>query len=137
MQGEEPAGPQCVSVCLSLLTERSRPTSGWSELQTENMSQRKEEGFNEHFSSLKVREINMTLGTRGGGLLLWASLQKSSWRRDASVGESGDSRQASWLWGSQEERLGLEAWKRGEPDAGEEIQLGTWGTEGGPNEITC
>ena len=65
MQGAEPACPQCVSVCLSLLTERSRPTSGWSELQTEKMSQRKEEGFNEHFSSLKVREINMTLGTRG------------------------------------------------------------------------
>lgn len=41
--------------------------------------------------------------------LLLASLQKSSCRRDTSVGESGDSGQTSWVLDSEVERLGLEA----------------------------
>lgn len=52
-----------------------------------------------------------------------ASLQKSSCSWDTSVGESGDSRQASWVFESPVERLGLEAWRGGD---WEEIQLGTW-----------
>lgn len=62
----------------------------------------------------------------GRDSLLLASLQKSSCRRDTSVGESGDSGQTSWVFDSVVERLGLEAWRRGD---WEEIQLGTWWTE--------
>lgn len=58
--------------------------------------------------------------------LLLASLQKSSCRREASVGESGDSGQTSWVFDSVVERLGLEAWRRGD---WEEMQLGTWWTK--------
>lgn len=58
--------------------------------------------------------------------LLLASLQKSSWRRLASVGESGESGHTSWVLDSVVERLGLEAWRRVEL---EEMQLGTCGTE--------
>lgn len=58
--------------------------------------------------------------------LLLASLQKSSCRRDTSVGESGDSGQTSWVFDSVVERLGLEAWRRGD---WEEMQLGTWWTK--------
>lgn len=62
----------------------------------------------------------------GRDSLLLASLQKSSCRRDTSVGESGDSGQTSWVFVSVVERLGLEAWRRGD---WEEIQLGTWWTK--------
>ena len=58
--------------------------------------------------------------------LLLASLQKSSWRRDPSVGESGDSGQISGAFASVVERLGFEAWRRGD---WEEMQLGTWWTK--------
>ncbi|KAG7275478.1 hypothetical protein CRUP_022730 [Coryphaenoides rupestris] len=52
-----------------------------------------------------------------------SSRQKSSCSRLASVGESGDSGQGSCtLLGSAVERLGLEAWRRGDL---EEMQLGT------------
>lgn len=60
----------------------------------------------------KIKHIlifHTTTRHSGRALLLLASLQKSSCRRDTSVGESGDSGQTSWTFDSVVERLGLEA----------------------------
>lgn len=59
--------------------------------------------------------IKNPFGSHGSAdSLLLASLQKSSCSRDTLVGESGDSGQTSWVFDPVVERLGLEAWRRGD-----------------------